>query len=128
MRRRFRRKSGQDVTAVRLQLDFDALIYRKWGGTQTARSGDWLVDNGGDVYTVAADSFARTYREVSPGRYAKSAPVWAEQAARAGSVKTKEGRTHYKAGDWLVSNADDGSDAYAVSAATFLQLYEPDDA
>ena len=28
----------------------------------------YYVDNAGDVYTVAADSFARTYREISPGR------------------------------------------------------------
>ena len=127
MRTRFRRKSDQAVTAVQLALDFDGFSYRKWGDTQTARAGDWLVDNGSEVYTVAADSFARTYRQMSPGRWLKTGPVWAQQARRAGSVATKEGRTHYEAGDWLVSNAEDGSDAYAISAETFAQLYEPDD-
>ena len=127
MRSRFRRRSDQAVTAVQLALDFDGFTYRKWGGTQTARAGDWLVDNGSEVYTVAADSFARTYRQMSPGRWLKTGPVWAQQARRAGSVATKEGRTHYEAGDWLVSNAEDGSDAYAISAETFAQLYEPDD-
>lgn len=126
MRKRFRRKAEQAVTAVRLQLDFDALNYRKWGGAQTARAGDWLVDNGGDVYTVESESFARTYTEVGPGRYLKTAPVWAEQARSAGSVRTKEGRTHYAAGDWLVSNTEDGTDAYAIGAETFARLYEPD--
>jgi hypothetical protein len=126
MRRRYRRKPDQAVTAVRLALDFDGFSYRKWGGTQRAQAGDWLVDNGGDVYTVAADSFAGTYRQASPGRWVKAAPVWAEKAARAGSVATKEGRTDYAAGDWLVSNGEDGSDAYAISAAKFEQLYEPD--
>jgi hypothetical protein len=126
MRKRFRRKAEQVVTAVRLQLDFDALTYRKWGDTQIARAGDWLVDNGGDVYTVEAESFARTYTEVGPGRFIKTAPVWAEQARRGGTVRTKEGRTHYAAGDWLVSNTKEGSDAYAISAETFERLYEPD--
>jgi len=126
MRRRFRRKATQVVTAVRLQLDFDALTYRKWGDTQTARAGDWLVDNGGDVYTVESESFARTYTEVGPGRFIKTAAVWAEQARSAGSVRTKEGHTHYAAGDWLVSNTEDGSDAYAIGAETFERLYEPD--
>jgi hypothetical protein len=41
-------------------------------------------------------------------------------------VATQEGRTHYEAGDWLVSNGEDGSDAYAISAAKFEQLYERD--
>jgi hypothetical protein len=33
---------------------------------------------------------------------------------------------HYEAGDWLVSNGEDESDAYAIRAATFAILYEPD--
>lgn len=126
MRQRFRRKPGLAVTAVRLALDFEGFTYRKWGHEQRAQPGDWLVDNSGDVYGVAADSFARTYREVSPGRWIKTTPVWAERAVEAGSVATKEGRTDYQPGDWLVSNAEDGSDAYAIDAATFEQLYEPD--
>lgn len=126
MRQRYRRKPDQAVTAVRLALEFEHFGYRKWGHDQQARPGDWLVDNGGDVYTVSADSFASTYRTVSPGRYVKATPVWAEQAREAGSVPTQEGRTAYAAGDWLVSNGEDGSDAYAISAAKFAQLYEPD--
>ena len=126
MRQRYRRKPDQAVTAVRLALAFDGFSYQKWGDTQRAQAGDWLVDNGGDVYTVSADTFARTYRQASPGRWVKAAPVWAEQAEQAGSVATQEGRTHYAAGDWLVSNAEDGSDAYAVSAGKFDRLYELD--
>jgi hypothetical protein len=126
MRQRYRRRPDQAVTAVRLALDFDGFAYRKWGHEQRAQAGDWLVDNGGEVYTVAADSFAQSYRELSPGRWIKAAPVWAERAAQAGSLATKEGRTAYQAGDWLVSNGADGSDAYAIGAARFEQLYEPD--
>ena len=126
MRLRYRRKPDQAVSAVRLALEFDGFSYRKWGGEQRAQVGDWLVENDGDVYTVAADSFASTYRQLSPGCWLKVTPVWAEQAARAGAVATKEGQTHYEAGDWLVSNAEDGSDAYAIKADKFEQTYEPD--
>ncbi len=127
MRQRYRRKPDQAVTAVCLALQFSGFSYQKWGDTQQARTGDWLVDNNGDVYTVAADTFQRTYRQTSPGRWVKSTPIWAEQATQAGAVATQEGRTHYGAGDWLVSNKEDGSDAYAISAAKFLQMYELDD-
>ena len=125
--RRYRRRADQSVVAVQLRLDTPGLEFHKWGGLQRAKPGDWLVDNDGDVYTVDAESFARTYRPVGKGCYVKTAPVWAEQAATAGSVTTKEGRTHYVAGDWLVSNDPDGRDAYAVNAARFTSLYEPDD-
>jgi hypothetical protein len=125
-RQRFRRRPEQAVAAVQLNLETEGLRYRKWGHDQFAKPGDWLVDNGGDFYTVDAESFAATYRAVGRGAYIKTAPVWAEQAGAAGSVKTKEGATAYAAGDWLVSNQPDGSDAYAISAEKFLQLYEPD--
>jgi len=127
MRRRYRRKPDQAVTAVRLALDLGEFTYHKWGDTQRAREGDWLVENDGDVYTVSADSFARTYQPVSPGRWLKTTPVWAERAEQAGAVATSEGRTHYDAGDWLVSNREDGSDAYAIGAAKFERMYELDE-
>jgi hypothetical protein len=42
-------------------------------------------------------------------------------------VETKEGQSHYRAGDYLVSNNEDGSDAYAISAAKFESMYVPDE-
>lgn len=126
MRKRYQRRPEQAVTAIQMTMDFEGLRYTKWGDSQKAQRNDWLVDNGHDVYTVAADSFSATYRALSPGRWLKTAPVWAERAAQAGSVATLEGRTHHEAGDWLVSNNEDGSDAYAISAAQFDRLYEPD--
>lgn len=124
--RRFRRRPDQAVAAVQIKLDMPVLRYRKWGHDQQAAPGDWLVDNAGDVYTVNADTFARTYRRVGTGAYVKSTPVWARQATAAGSVPTQEGATAYAAGDWLVSNHEDGSDAYAIAAEKFTALYEPD--
>ncbi len=125
-RRRYRKKAASFVTAVRLDLDTDGFTYRKWGGEQRCKRGDWLVDNEGDVYTVDADVFARTYRQVSPGVYAKTTPVWAEVAPVGGAIQTKEGTSHYKAGDYLVYNEEGGTDGYCMSAEKFEAMYKVD--
>jgi len=117
------RRRDRPIVAVRLALDTDGLVYRKWGGKQTGKAGDWLVDSDGDVYTVDADSFARTYQSIGPGHYVKTTPVWARRTGQPGSIATKEGVTHYEAGWYLVSNDRKGSDAYAVKPETFEQLY-----
>lgn len=126
-RQRYRRRPDQAVAAVQMNLETEGLRYRKWGHDQFAKPGDWLVDNGGDVYTVSAETFARTYREVGRGAFVKSTPVWAERATSGGVVTTNEGQTAYQAGDWLVSNREDGADAYAIGAAKFEVMYEPDE-
>jgi len=121
----YSRRSGSSVSAVQLDLDMDPFHYRKWGGEQTASAGDWLVNNGGDVYTVERETFESTYRMVSLGVYAKTRSVWAKVADADGAVKTKEGETHYKAGDMLVFNDPDERDGYAMTLETFERLYEP---
>jgi hypothetical protein len=126
-RRKYRRKSHALVTAVQLDLDTDGFTYFKWGGEQRCRARDWIVNNEGDIYTVAQDTFAETYELLSPGVYKKVAPVWAEQASKAGVVETKEGTTSYDAGDYLVFNNEDGSDAYAVSKNKFEDTYDLND-
>ena len=123
-RRRYVRRPDRPVAAVRLALDTTGLVYHNWGGRQHAKRGDWLVDNDGDVYTVDAAVFRRTYRKKAIGAYVKTTPVWALRAKDAGSVKTKEGSTRYKRGDYLVSNTKDGSDAYAMSSKKFKDLYK----
>jgi hypothetical protein len=126
-RLRYRRKAGRGVVAVQLNVDTDGFVYRKWGQNQLGKRGDWLVDNDGDVYTVAAETFAQTYRETGRGTYVKVGLIWAELAREAGSVATKEGRTNYAAGDYVVSNYEDGTDSYAISAVKFADLYELDE-
>jgi hypothetical protein len=120
----YRRRERTFVTAVRLELDTDGFAYQKWGGTQRCKRGDWLVSNRGDVYTIDAETFERTYQIVSPGLYEKVTPVWAEVEAEPGTILTKEGSTGYLAGDYLVFNAPDRKDDYAMKAETFRQLYE----
>lgn len=127
-RRRYRKKPDQFVTAVQLALETDGFTYRKWGGEQRCKRNDWLVNNDGEIYTVDQDVFERTYEKVAPGRYVKTTCIWAERADKPGSVRTKEGESAYQAGDYLVSNNENGSDAYCISAGKFEAMYEPDDA
>lgn len=126
-RRRYRKKANRFVVAVRLDLDTDGFTYRKWGAEQRCNPGDWLVDNEGDVYSVDRDIFAKTYRRVSPGVYVKTTPVWAEVATTPGSIVTNEGRSFYRIGDYLVSNNEDGTDAYCISTDKFESMYELDE-
>ncbi len=126
-RKRYRKKPDQFVIAVQLNLDTEGFSYQKWGAVQRCKRGDWLVDNGGDVYTVDDDVFARTYNTAGPGKYVKTTTIWAVVATKNGSVPTKEGESHYQAGDYLVSNNEDGTDAYCISAEKFQAMYELDE-
>lgn len=126
-RQRYRRKPDQAVAAVQLRLETEGFHYEKWGHTQSCKAGDWIVDNQGDVYTIDDAVFASTYRELRPGAFVKITPIWAEIAQEDGSVKTKEGATQYVKGGYLVSNNEDGSDAYAISKEKFCGMYELDE-
>lgn len=126
-RRRYRKKPNQAVVAVQLNLETDGFVYRKWGAEQRCKRGDWLVDNAGDVYTVDAGVFAGTYRKVGSGTYVKTTPIWAEMATEPGRVATLEGESHYHAGDYVVSNNKDGTDAYCISRTKFEAMYELDE-
>lgn len=123
-RQRYRKVESSLLTAVQLKLETAGFDYHKWGDQQHCKAGDWLVDNQGECYTIDQTSFADTYCEVSPGRYRKTQLVWAEVAAEAGAISTREGRSHYNIGDYLVSNKADGSDSYAVSKTTFEAEYQ----
>ena len=122
------KRASQSVIAVQVDLQTAGFTYEKWGATQTCKPGDWLVNNGGDVYSIDRETFARTYRQTGPGTFVKVTPVWAEVATEPGVVRTKEGSTHYERGDYLVYNQPDGGDAYAVSRAAFERMYERSDA
>ena len=123
--RTYRKRKGTEVFAIQLNLDIESFTYHKWGGLQTCRSGDWIVERNGSVHTVAADSFARTYKQVGPATYVKRGVVWAAPASRAGAIATQEGFTHVKSGDFLVWNDKELQDGYAIAKDTFASLYEP---
>ncbi len=124
-RRKYQKRTSSVVVAVQLDLDTEGFTYQKWGDVQTCKPGDWLVNNAGEVYTIDGETFARTYRSVSRGIYVKDAPVWAEIAEQAGKIETKEGVTHYEAGDYIVYNEAEGGDGYAMTPDAFGRMYEP---
>jgi hypothetical protein len=124
-RKKYRKRELSRVTAVQLDLATPGFTYQKWGHEQHCKAQDWIVNNDGDVYTVDRESFAKTYRAVSPGVYEKFGPVWAEVAEQDGAISTKEGSTASKAGDYLVFNDEDGTDGYAIAKKSFEEMYEP---
>ena len=125
MLQQYEKIPGNPVIAVQINLELDGggVGYRKWGGDQWAKQGDWIVDNDGEAYTIDAESFARTYSKVGPGQYVKTARVWAEEAQFCGQIQTKEGASAYEAGDMLVYNEADRGDGYCVSADKFREMY-----
>ncbi len=123
--RQYQKRMDQFVVAVQLDLETDGFTYEKWGETQRCKPRDWIVNNNGEAYTVDAVTFAATYGEgASKGQFVKMGTVWARIALAAGSVRTKEGRSHYVAGDYIVSNNEDGSDSYCMKDDKFLGMYE----
>ena len=122
-RKRYKKRADQYIVAVQLDLDTAGFTYNKCGAELRCKPGDWIVNNGGDIYSVDNDVFAKTYRRISPGVYVKTTPLWAEVATTDGGIFTKEGKSHYKAGDYIISNNKDGTDAYCVSAAKFESMY-----
>ncbi len=124
MRRKYIKGQNQAIIAVQLNLDTEGFEYRKWGGLQFCKRGDWLVNNNGESYTIDNEVFSKTYRRVRAGNYVKVTPVWAERATESGRVVTKEGESNYKPGDYLVSNNEDGTDTYCMSAVKFESMYE----
>jgi hypothetical protein len=126
MKQRYRKKADSFIIAVQLNLETEGFTYHKWGALQQCKKDDWLVNNAGKTYTIDAETFAKTYRMTTPGIYTKSTPVWVGKAAHDGSVFTKKGESHYRAGDYILSNDEDGSDNYCMSPETFESMYELD--
>lgn len=121
----YRKREDTEVTAIRLNLEVESFTYRKWGGLQTCKGGDWIVDRNGNVHTVDATSFASTYKQIGPATYVKQGVVWAAPASCDGVIATKEGGTHYKQGDFLVWNDKECKDGYSIRKEIFETLYEP---
>lgn len=100
---------------------------RRWrtgrGSLLEARPGDWLLTDGDQEWTVAADVFDRSYRRSPDGRYLKSATVRAVRLTKATEVPTLEGRSTAAAGDWLLCGVD--SELWPVTDAHFRRCYAP---
>ena len=123
-RKLYRKRPKYHVTAVQLDLEFDNFSYKKWGGTQICKPGDWLVNNNDDIYTVDKEYFRDNYQFVSPGLYKKIGEVWAETATENGETQSQAGNTSYTVGDYLVFDRAQGGEGYAIKKHLFERMYE----
>lgn len=93
------------------------------GDTMTAEPGDWKVtDDSGAVRSVAADVFARSYREIGAGRYARTGMFRARQATAEETIDTLEGTATAHPGDWIVEGVS--GEQWPVPRAQFERSYE----
>ncbi len=123
---RYKKKPNQTIIAVQLSLDTAGFDFQKWGAKQHCKKNDWLVNSNGDTYTIDQQVFTANYQQLTPGTYIKTTPVWAEVAKYNGWLETKEGKSRYMAGDYLVHNKEDGSDSYCINADKFEAMYDID--
>ena len=122
--KKFQKRKDKLVVAVQLNLKTNGIDYIKWGSTQHAKAGDWIIDNNGECYTVDSESFASTYEMVSPGMYYKTSAVWAVQAGCYGTIETKEGTSSFCPDDYIVYNDNQFNDGYCISRKKFESMYE----
>lgn len=112
-------RSTATVHAVRLTDE------HRWttaaGDELVGAAGDWLLSEGDDTWTVAADVFAATYEPVADGIYRKVALVQAAQLAEDVEVITLEGIATAGPGDWLARNP--GGDVWPIPAEVFADRY-----
>ncbi|SMF15447.1 Protein of unknown function [Alteromonadaceae bacterium Bs31] len=123
-RKQYKKRPNFHMTAVQIDIEGPGIFYNKWGAEQHGKPGDWLVNNGGDIYTVENTYFKENYQEVSPGQFEKIGSVWAEVTTKDGSVPTLEGPSTYITGDYLVYDRQNGGAAYAVKKQHFERMYE----
>ena len=116
-------KKCATITAVQINLELQGgtIQYEKWGGIQTAKQGDWLIYGNGDTYTCDKKVFENTYEQVGPGEYRKTTTIEAVIADEDGVVKTIEGESVYKKGDYIVTNI--GGDKYCIDPVEFNDIY-----
>ena len=117
------KRPDQAVHARRLDLDTDGFTYRKWGGQQRCKAGDWIVSSDGDTYTLDAKTFARNYRHLKDGAYLQPHAGLGRTGDR-GRRGADEGRRHQVSG-WRLSGLEPGRRrrGYAVAKAKFERTF-----
>lgn len=110
-----------EVTAVKRMHE------RSWmtagGETMIARPGDWdVVDDLGDVRSVAAGIFEATHEQVGPSRYRRCGTVMARPSLVGEVVTTLEGEVTARLGDWIVEGSR--GERWPVPASKFRSAYE----
>jgi hypothetical protein len=103
----------------------DPLVWRTSRGADLrAEAGDWeLVDDDGDRWTVAADTFTRSYQRSPDGHYRKRELIDAVRLTGRAEISTLEGAATAEIGDWLLRDAVGA--VWPVPDGTFRARYRP---
>lgn len=93
------------------------------GNQATAKRGDWLLNSGQDEWTVNHEVFIATYKELEPGKYQKTARVFARELDREITTETEEGIASGKPGEMIL--AGPLGTVWIQSKQQFTSRYEP---
>lgn len=115
------RPTGRLVRAERLSTGGE------WESSSGARmrsqSGDWLITDGQQRWSVDSTIFAATYELVEDGWFRKVAPVRARRLDHSVRIETPEGEDTLQPGDWLVTGST--GECWGMSEADFRERYRP---
>lgn len=93
------------------------------GDKMKAEKGDWKITGAdGSTWSVKPDIFAKTYSEVGPGHYIKTASTKARVLTKATTIQTLDGAGTGNAGDYLVRGVN--GEEYIVTKAKFESMYK----
>ena len=116
----FEFKKQGTVEAVVADAPFDWVDWQ--GNAMRGEAGDIKVTQpDGTTSSIKPDIFEKTYSEVSPGEYEKSAIVRAQQLVSDTVVNTLEGIGTGKRGDWMVTGPN--GEKYIIASEAFNKLY-----
>jgi hypothetical protein len=94
------------------------------GADLRAEAGDWeLIDPDGDRWTVAADTFTRSYQRSPDGHYRKRELIDAVQLTGRAEISPLEGAATTEIGDRLLRDAVGA--VWPVPDRTFRARYRP---
>lgn len=110
-----------EITAIQLRMP---ITYELWGGTQTGKVGDWLVEKGNDTYTIDGTEFATSYQKhlTKHATYFKAEHIEAYEVRCDGYIETLEGRSKFKAGDYLACSPT--GKTWCLTAKTLAEYYD----
>lgn len=91
------------------------------GATMQAATGDWLVEEDGESWSVRDDIFRSSYRHVTGAQWQRYGSVLARTAQPGETIETPEGPTLAADGDWVVQGGH--GDQWPVPADVFAHHY-----
>lgn len=105
------------------QLDAPMSWRTDRGDELTGVTGDWVLTDGSNQWTVANAVFRATYRRRADGGYEKHATIRAVRAGTEIAVPTLEGTATAHDGDWIARNPS--GECWPITDEVFRRSYLP---